>query len=65
MPEKHMDIACGPDNVIWTIGGDGGLNRWHGSYWEQLPGRGRRISVDDHGTPWVVTSFGRVYEYNY
>ncbi len=42
---------------------DYGVFRFNGSGWDQVPGGGIRIAVDDKGNPWVVNSNKDIYQY--
>lgn len=68
LPGLARDIGIGADGSVWIIGtnpvgraGDGGIFRWNGRNWAEMPGGGVAISVGPDGTPWVVNSVGEVY----
>ena len=42
---------------------DGGVLRWDGQGWSQVPGGGVRIAVDPQGAPWIVNAHGAVYRW--
>src|SRR5262245_469171 len=42
---------------------DGGIFKWNGQEWTQVPGAGYRISVGPDGAPWIVNSEGIIYRW--
>ena len=42
---------------------DGGIFKWNGQAWTQVPGAAFRISVAPDGSPWVVNSQGSIYRW--
>jgi hypothetical protein len=42
---------------------DGGIFKWNGQEWKQVPGSGFRISVGPDGSPWIVNSEGIIYRW--
>lgn len=54
-----QDIGASAKGV-WIVGVDGRIYQRRGKGWATIPGRARRIDVDDFGRPWVVDDQGSV-----
>jgi hypothetical protein len=66
------DIGAGGGQV-WVIGvnpapGGDTIYRWtgvtSGNPWQDMPGAGTRIDVDDNGNAWVVNDQNNIYRWN-
>ncbi|MBW8886170.1 MAG: hypothetical protein JF616_00315 [Fibrobacteres bacterium] len=67
--KKAVDIGIGGNGSIWIIGadhvgsdGDYGIYKWDGLNWQQAPSGARRITVGSSGTPFIVTTWGEIYQ---
>ncbi|MBW8886171.1 MAG: hypothetical protein JF616_00320 [Fibrobacteres bacterium] len=70
--QKANDIgisSSGNGSTIWIIGnnpvgsqGDFGIIKWDGTTWQEANGGAVRITVDYDGTPWIVNSWGNIYQ---
>jgi len=61
---QAQDISIGSEGEVWIIGKDNTIMRWNGSAFEKMKGSAKRISVGADGTPWIVTSAGKVGYYD-
>jgi hypothetical protein len=56
---SHASLTSRCD-VVGLDPNDGGIFRWTGTSWQQLPGGANHIAVDFNGNPWVVNSCGAI-----
>jgi hypothetical protein len=68
-PALATDIDIGADGSVWIVGADPvqggfGVYHWNGSGFDRLPAplSARRLAVDGHGQPWLVNSFGSIFQ---
>ena len=66
VPGAATDIGVGQDaaGTTWVIGTSGGIYRYDGVGFQQIPGGAVRIAVDNTGNAWVINAFSQVYQYN-
>lgn len=66
-PGAAQDLGIGTTGVVWAIGKQGEILKRQGSDWRVVPAgdiKGKRIAVDEQGLAWIVSTSGKIYNYN-
>ena len=68
LPGTATDIAVGSHGAVWVVGtnpvsGGYGISHWNGSAWIASSGGAMCIAVGPNDDPWIVDSFGKIYQW--